>query len=191
MIGRSSSPSNCRPPCIAIWPPTPRSLRKNTVRQSNPSSLCRRCSHGSCRRIVYLLAYGAQRAVPVEVRRWTSRRCCRSGGGCALDGPRGYRRSQCQVARIPRQCRAHTVGDICISDPGLRIGEGEAAARSRCPERARLTEWQSRSRLEETKRVSHLPLHALIVECESALKWDPGRFGNRGKSRGGTIIRFP
>src|SRR5258707_10929572 len=66
MIGRSSSPSNCRPPCIAIWSPTLRSLRKNTVRQSNPSSLCRRCSHGSCRRIAYLLAYGAQRAVPVE-----------------------------------------------------------------------------------------------------------------------------
>src|SRR5258708_7242930 len=155
MIGRSSSPSNCRPPCIAIWSPTPRSLRKNTVRQSNPSSLCRRCSHGSCRRIVYLLAYGAQRAAPVEF-----------DDGHHAD-----------------------VAEAAAAACSMAL-EGIAVLSARCPERARLTEWQSRSRLEETKRVSHLPLHALIVECESALKWDPGRFRHtalkfRTKSRQG------
>src|SRR5215470_7339204 len=66
MIGRSSSPSNCRPPCIEICSLTPRSLRKNTVRQSSPSSLWRRCWHGSCRRIVHFLGHGVLRAVPLE-----------------------------------------------------------------------------------------------------------------------------
>ena len=66
MIGLSSSPSNCRPPCIATSSPTPRSLRRSTVKQSSPPSLWRRCWRGSCRRIVHLFGHGVQRAVPVE-----------------------------------------------------------------------------------------------------------------------------
>src|SRR6266849_1981532 len=67
MTGRSSSPSNCRVPCIAISSPMPRFLRKSMVRKSSPPSLWGRCSHGSCRQIVHLPVHGVQRAVPVEL----------------------------------------------------------------------------------------------------------------------------
>src|SRR5258708_5890897 len=66
MTGRSSSPSNCLPPCIVISSLMPKFLRKSTLSESSPASLCRRCSHGSCRPIAHLSAHGAQRAVPVE-----------------------------------------------------------------------------------------------------------------------------
>src|SRR6266849_6361045 len=68
MTGWSSSLSNCQLPCIVIWSPTPRSLRKNMVRKSSPSDLYRRCLHGSCRRIVHLLAHAVQRARWAEPR---------------------------------------------------------------------------------------------------------------------------
>src|SRR5260370_22709392 len=44
----------------------PISSRRNMVRELSPSSLCHRCSHVLCRRIVHLFAHGVQRAVWVE-----------------------------------------------------------------------------------------------------------------------------
>jgi hypothetical protein len=33
-----------------------------------------------------------------------------------------------QVSRIPRQCRAHPIGDVCVTDLRLRIGETHGTA---------------------------------------------------------------
>lgn len=57
MIGRSSSPSSCRLPCIATSSPMPRSLRGRTDRRSNRRNSSRRCWRGSCRRIEPLYAH--------------------------------------------------------------------------------------------------------------------------------------
>ena len=83
---------------------------------------------------------------------------------------RRNRRSQRYVSRIKRQCRTHTIGDVGICDPCLRIGETEGTARSGMPKRARMTEGRSRTGLAETKRGLDFAFHALIIEA--ALGWD-------------------
>src|SRR5215472_13634062 len=60
-------------------------------------------------------------------------------------------------------CGAHTIGDICISDPGLRIGKTKGAARSGLAKRTGVTEGRRRAGLSEAKRELNLTFHALVI----------------------------
>src|SRR6185503_18116058 len=76
------------------------------------------------------------------------------------------------VSWIKRQSRAHSIGHICVSGPGFRIGEGKRPTRPRMSERGGVTEGRTGPRLAVAERELDLALHDLVVK--SKCRWDCG-----------------
>src|SRR6185503_17649669 len=91
------------------------------------------------------------------------------------------------VSWIKRQCRAHSIGHICVSGPGFRIGEGERPARPGMSERGGVAEWRAGPRLAVAERELDLALHDLVVK--SKCRWNCG--GLQRFQRFGTQFQFP